>query len=617
MLTIRSADTIPRRGASGSTHRVDDRCGTVAIAHQISEDQDGLIWLATDDGITALDPVTSKTTCYQPRSNIDPTVGEKRVIATLPSRDGTLWITSSAGIYAFDRRLGKVTRHIQLETTSGRKFRCTGFPAKPFQDSTGMIWVGLSSGGDLASINPASGAITVYSFQGAGLTPNASSGVVSIAGGSAQGTLARHQQIGPGEANAGSETSECGTKAIRKTPTDWAGTLSLSCSGIVTAAFGRRPGPGMFIALNPSVRCFRSYRHQRGNPHSLDEGSVTAAYAEDRNTLWIGTDRGLNRVDRRTDQVTRYDQPVFSRGVRSIAKDRRGDLWFGTRGNGLVRFDPRSGRYKTYAHVPSDPRTLSYDNIGALWIDREGTLWVATDFGLNRFDPRTEQFQRYSPGQRSLTQYHSMAEEPNGVLWLATSSHGLHRFDPRTGKFTIFEHRLRDPHSLGHDRVNSVYVDRSGTVWAATFQGLEKFNPRDGTFTSYDSRSGLPTDSVLGILEDEKGYLWVSTRDGLSKFDPRAETCTNYHTSDGLLTDLFSVPVVATEEPEREKCSLALLADSWPFSPGGDRAKVRRARCSDRLSPVRRAGATRKRASQAAHLVPQFARVRSAQHLLL
>ena len=45
-------------------------------------------------------------------------------------------------------------------------------------------------------------------------------------------------------------------------------------------------------------------------------------------------------------------------------------------------------------------------------------------------------------------------------------------------------------------RLSPVYVDRSGTVWAATFRGLDKFNPRDGTFTSYDSRSGLPTDTA-------------------------------------------------------------------------------------------------------------------------
>jgi ligand-binding sensor domain-containing protein len=133
-----------------------DACGTVAIAHHISQDQDGLMWLATDDGITALDPVTSKTTCYQPRHNVDPTIGEKRVIATLASREGTHWITSSAGIYAFDRRSGEVTRHFQLETSSGRKFRCTGFPAKPFQDSAGMIWVPASRPETAAGVSSAS-----------------------------------------------------------------------------------------------------------------------------------------------------------------------------------------------------------------------------------------------------------------------------------------------------------------------------------------------------------------------------------------------------------------------------------------------------------------------------
>ena len=168
----------PATGSLQQYRSPNEACGTVAIAHDINEDQDGLIWLATDDGITALDPVTSKTTCYQPRYT--PSIGETRVIATLPSRDGTLWITSSEGLYALDRRSGKVTRHIRLETSSGRKFGCTGFPARPFQDITGTMWVGLSSGGDLASIGLASGEITVYSFQGAGLAPNASSGVVSI-----------------------------------------------------------------------------------------------------------------------------------------------------------------------------------------------------------------------------------------------------------------------------------------------------------------------------------------------------------------------------------------------------------------------------------------------------
>ena len=406
----------PATGSFKQYRSPHEACGTVAIAHDISEDQDGLMWLATDDGITALDPVTSKTTCYRPR--YDASIGEKRVIATLPSRDGTLWITSSAGLFTLDRRSGQVTRHIRLETSSGRTFRGTGFPAKPFQDSTGRIWVGLRSGGDLALIDPASGEITVYSFQGAGLAPTPSSGVVSIQEDQDGALWLGTNKLGLVKLTPDRKQA-IWYQSNPDDPNGLGGDLVVGLYRDRENSIWATTKTGNVYRFQPKSPSFRSYRHQRGNPHSLDEGSVTAAFVEDPNTLWIGTDRGLNRVDRRTDQVTRYDEPVFRRGVRAIAKDRRGNLWFGTSGNGLVRFDPRSGRYRIYAHVASDPRTLSYDTIGALWIDQGGTLWIATDFGLNRFDPASEEFRRYSPQPKSLTQYRSIAEEPGGALWLA------------------------------------------------------------------------------------------------------------------------------------------------------------------------------------------------------
>ena len=296
-------------------------CGAVAPAHQITEDHDGLIWLATDDGITALDPVTSKASCYHPRFSDDPAIGAKRIISTFASRDGTLWITSDAGLDAFDRRAGKVTRHFQLETSSGRKFRWTIFPATPFQDSTGIIWAGLSSGGDLASINPVNGRITVYSFQGAGLPPNTSSGVVSIQedqdgalwlGTNALGLV----KLTPDRKQA------VWYESNPDDPNRLSGDLVVELFRDREGSFWATTKAGDVYRFEPHAPAFRSYRHQPGNPHSLNDDSVTSAYEEDHETLWIGTERGLNRVDRRTGQVTRYEEPVFSRGVRAIAKDR-------------------------------------------------------------------------------------------------------------------------------------------------------------------------------------------------------------------------------------------------------------------------------------------------------
>jgi len=532
----------PATGSFTQYRSPNEACGTVAIAHDIVEDQDGVIWLATDDGLTALDPATSKTTCHRPRYT--PGVGETRVIATIPVHDGTLWITSSEGLYTLDRRSGKVTRHIKLETGSGRKFVSMGFPSKPFQDSSGRLWFGLSSGGDLASVDVASGEVTVYVFRNGGQAPNASSGVVSI-----QEDQDRALWLGTDKLGLVKLTPDR-TQAIwyQSDPDDPDGLRG----DFVVSLFKDRDGSfwsttkaGAVYRFNTERSRFRSYRHQQTGPQSLGKGSVTAAYVEDPDTLWIGTDRGLNRVDRRTDQVTQIEQPAFARGVSAIAKDGSGNLWFGTNGNGLVRFDPRSSEYTTYAHDAADPRSLNHNRVTALRVDRGGSLWAATDFGLSRWEPATKQFSTFSPKARSLVQYRSIAEDASGALWLATSSHGVHRFDPGTSTFKVFDAELRAANPPGHHRVNSVHVDREGRVWVATFRGLGKLDPRDATFISYDSHSGLPADTVLGILEEDDGRLWISTPNGLSRFDPRAETFTNYHASDGLLTDQFAAPVVA------------------------------------------------------------------------
>ena len=105
---------------------------------------------------------------------------------------------------------------------------------------------------------------------------------------------------------------------------------------------------------------------------------------------------------------------------------------------------------------------------------------------------------------------------------------------------------------MAHNRVYSVCVDHSGTVWAATYAGLDRFNPANHTFKRYDARNGLPANTALGILEDQGGNLWITSSDGLSRFDPQRGTFTNYHSSDGLPSDLFSVLVVAAKSRSGE-----------------------------------------------------------------
>ncbi len=539
----------PASGKLTQYRSPDDTCGTVRIAHDIVEDQDGLIWLATDDGVTVLDPATSKTTCHRPRYT--PGVGETRVIAMAAVPDGSLWVTSSAGLYALDRRSGKVTRHVRLETSSGRRFVSTGFPARPFLDSRGRLWFGLSAGGDLGSVDVASGDVTVYAFRNGALASNGSSGVVSIQEDHEQGLWLGTRALGLVKLTPDRRQAVW----YQSNPDDPDGLRD----DLIVELFRDRNGSFWSMTKAGAVHRFeaerprfRSYRHQQANPHSVGKGAVTAVYLEEPDTLWIGTDRGLHRLDRRSDQAAPVVHPGFTRGVSAIARDPSGHLWFGTNGNGVVRLDPVTGRYTSFSREPSSPRSLNHNRVTAIRVDRSGRVWIATDFGLSRWEPATDDFSNFRPQPEGLVQYRSISEDASGALWLATSSRGLQRFDPGTATFTVFDDELRAAQPPGHNRVNSVHVDRSGMVWAATFRGLGRLDPRDGTFRSYASRSGLPADMVVGILEEDDGQLWLSTPNGLSRFDPRAETFTNYHASDGVLTDRFANPAVAARSSSGE-----------------------------------------------------------------
>ena len=196
--------------------------------------------------------------------------------------------------------------------------------------------------------------------------------------------------------------------------------------------------------------------------------------------------------------------------------------------------------------------------VTSLLVDHTGTLWAGTDSGLSRFDPNTDGFGGYRTSSDAMSQYHSIAEDSHGALWLATWHDGLQRFDPATGQFTIYRH---DPAGggLSSNWVNWVLVDHSGGVWAGTQNGLDRFDLRSGTFVVYGEHEGLPNSAVTGILEDDHGNLWVSTNNGLSRFNPRKHSRTSMCPTGFQPTSSTVMGQPTKALPER--CSSARMVD--------------------------------------------------------
>jgi signal transduction histidine kinase/streptogramin lyase len=264
---------------------------------------------------------------------------------------------------------------------------------------------------------------------------------------------------------------------------------------------------------------------------------VGAIYEDDHGVLWIGTHSALHRIDRTAGKF--QDFPLAAQGESTDAitmcEDPSGYLWVGTYDHGLFRFDPRTDHVKRFRHDPADPHSLSNDIVPRVFIDHNGTLWAATHDGLDRYDAARGRFTTYKVELQGVNPYYlGMAEDRRGILWLGTESSGLLRFDPATGQVTRYQHQSDNARTLTDNRVNSVYFDRSGTMWVGTQDGLNQFNESTGAFTSYSRREGLPGSVVACVLEDDDGDLWMSTDNGVAKFDPKTKKVKSYSTADGL-----------------------------------------------------------------------------------
>ena len=499
----------------------------VPFVVHVSQDKTGLLWLSTPSGLYAFDPTTGRSRRYMHDPANPFSLSGSNFKSSGEDREGRFWVSNNEGMDEFDRSSGKVLLRIPLRSSS--------YVFSFYEDREGTFWIYRSSGTALAKFDRSSHTLTKFSFDKGNRGSDIATGVTTMVE-DQNGTLwlgtigagllkldREHQRFIRYRNNiADSET--IGEDSIAS--------LAVDREGIMWAALG---GMGL-TSFAPNSLPFKRYRHDFGNPNIKGEPFVGAIFEDEHGTLWIGTHEALNRIDQNQKRFISYHigGPGEYSDVISICTDHSGNLWIGTYDQGLFRFDRNSGRSKRYRHDASDPNSLSDNIIPRLLVDHHGTLWAATDDGLDRFDAIHDRFITYRQSQQARDHYLELIEDPQGLLWLGTVSSGLQRFDPATGQFITYEHEQDRAGSISDNRVNSIHFDRAGTMWVGTQDGLDEFDATTRRFITYSRRDGLPGSTVGCVLEDNQGSLWMSTNSGVASFDVSRRLFKSYSTADGL-----------------------------------------------------------------------------------
>ncbi|MBD2702881.1 histidine kinase [Spirosoma sp. BT702] len=208
----------------------------------------------------------------------------------------------------------------------------------------------------------------------------------------------------------------------------------------------------------------------------------------------------------------------------AIAQDKPGFIWIANV-KGLTRFD--GIRCLNFSRQIGDPRSLSHRIVRTVFSSRNGTLWVGAQEGLNRYDPATQTFQRYSfadlgPGSNFIR---NIIESRDGRLWLGTKG-GLICFEPGTGKITTVDLPIGDASETAVKSIRRTLIDGQ-ILWIGTESGLFAYNMGTKQIRSFRHDPAIPTslpgDYISALTKDTRtGDILLGTRDGhLLRMQPK------------------------------------------------------------------------------------------------
>lgn len=487
-----------------------------------------------------LDPGQKLERYHLDHWGVDQGLPHNSIGALLETRDGFLWIGTLRGLVRFDgvqfqpaellsRRVSRFRNIFALaEGPDGSIWIGTdgagliryrpdsvdifdkdhGFPDNTVRcllvDSSGAVWAGTQSSG-IAILKPPYTATSVRLLTTADGIPNQTVDNLS---------MGPEGLIWVGCFEGGLTTVKGGSSfSVTRVP----GLPQKKAFALILS-----PTRGMMVSTEAGLFSYSDRQSTRILPPGTSSADHYTFLCEDRDgNTWAGSYlSGLYRLTAAENgndvsSLTRQEG-LAGNYISSILEDREGSIWIGTE-DGLDRL--RTGVISTI----SDPEGLVHETAVTLAEDDGGDVWVGTDGGgiFRIQEGRVVQHLGSAEGLKDLY-ITALTLEKDGTLLIGTNLGWMYRL--RSRRLTL----VRTPKEKG--AISAIVRAKDGSLWVGTSQGAEHWT--GGTFTLFDVTRGLSSPLVKAILEDSDGTLWIGTQSGLNRL--RDATMTVFRTANGL-----------------------------------------------------------------------------------
>jgi ligand-binding sensor domain-containing protein/signal transduction histidine kinase/CheY-like chemotaxis protein/AraC-like DNA-binding protein len=482
-----------------------------SIVHAIVQDNNGIMWFGTEDGLNRFDGRTFKT--YRFNTGKQGNISGNIIHDLYLDASGKLWVSTDNGLNLYEEG---ADGFLSFNVADGLSHRNVHDVAMV----DGKLWIATDLG--LNILNPSTGKIEQIPFD-------------------ADGTGTSHKWI--------RQIADLGNDI-------WIGTWN-----------------GGLNRYNKQTGKFTYYRHNESDASSLSSDTIFSLFVDHKQQLWIGTVRGaVNRFEPQCDCFTRfqpypdisnlnvsgiterngelwlatsagatrlnnehqkfqnyrllkdYELGNITRDIRSIFTSRDGTLWLGSFQMGVVAIPQDGFAFKTYRYSELSDNSLKSDDINSLFIDVENNLWTGSVGGLFRYP--LDESGRLGKAELVLDTFTlKMHPSRDGSYWLATND-GLYHLSKDRQILSHFDHTqlISDPTSEG--AVLDVAESNDGVLYAANWRGglVRLDNEQKGIFTQIgeqgSERASQSLANIYSLQFTPDGQLWIGTMDGIARLNP-------------------------------------------------------------------------------------------------
>ena len=390
------------------------------LIRDIIRDKDGNIWLATDQGLASFDE--KNETFYTYKKNTDKySICDDNVINLYQDNLGVIWVGTFGGVSKFfPNNDFRVYRNDPTDNNSLSSSSVCGI----YEDDEGNVWIGTFNAG----VNKVSENEVTRFFNDVNESNSLSSNrIKDITGIGNEIWIATDNGLNKYDKATGRFTVYKKTEDENSVINNEIRVLHIDKDGILW--IGTRGG----ISTLDRQGKFTSYNEVL-EKNGVYEKTVSAIYEDSEGIMWfgLGNDGGLVKYNKETGEVKNYlsddnKNSLSFNNVRSISEDSSGNIWIGTQ-DGLNKLNKNTEEFTVYLYNDG----LSNSFIYGVLVDDYDNIWATTNYGLSMYDQSEDKFVRYYEADGLATNefngfsYH---KNKNGEIYVG-GVNGVTTFNP-------------------------------------------------------------------------------------------------------------------------------------------------------------------------------------------